>query len=557
MRNVFYLFDTNKRNQLNAAGQDYTPAYIRALLKYMGISGTACAPEALGMLGKDDVLLIGAESIDAVPDGPGAVIMLGTRIGAPLTPAAKRPHICGWYPVKESNSKTTVLLPLFAPVEEPQAGTTEVLTTGYTGEVRPEGKPKEPLLVKRGDNVWHFLFDLPASVWYSGDGDPLGAPVFEFPIGRTPDTRPVPADYDTTIPYNDLLVGELERILDKLEVPSLYKLPPAADGGVPDLALHISGDDDHASAELDLRAAQVARAIGLPYHINVMSAGGKFVIDREQLAKLRELGTEVALHSNFLEYPYTAEGQKQMADIFTEELGLAPVTNVNHCLVQGGPSAERMRWLAFSGIVADNGKFCERDLTDINAFDLMGFGFGTSFPRYTCDDAAHGNEMLTAFEIPLTYYEPRCSGEEGSGEKITKYIDAAAAHGRIAQFFIHPHYLHPDDPRSELSTAALRLAKKHWTDKGYTPLLTTTNRLALFWQSRARAVLTSKAPGLVVETACPLLVNIPGPARSVLLDGEKVKLTEKTVAGRKLRLLEVKEGRHIITNGKGKKAKGK
>ncbi len=549
MRNVFYLIDRAKMTQLNAAGQDYTPAYIRALLKYMGISGTACAPEALGMLGKNDVLLIGAESIDAVPDGPGAVVLLGTRIGAPVKPASKRPGICGWYPVKTPAAKKT-LLPLFAPVEDPQAGTTEVLTEGYVGEVRPEGEAREPLLVKRGDNVWHFLFDLPASVWYSGDGDPQGAPVFEFPVGRTPDTRPVPADYDTTVAYNDLLVRELELILDKLEVPSLYRLPPAKDGKVPDFALHISGDDDHTSAELDLKAAEVARELGLPYHINLMSEDGKFVVDREQVAKLRELGTETALHSNFLEHPYSAESQKLMADIYVEELGRAPVTNVNHCLIQGGPSAERLRWLAQCGIVADNGKFCERDLSDINAFDLTGFGFGTAFPRYTCDDAAHGNEMVAAFEIPLTYYEPRCSGAEGSGEKVTKYIDAAAENGRTAQFFIHPHYLNPDDPQSALSTAALRLAKKHWTDKGYSPLLTTTNELALFWQSRARAVLSCKAPGLVLETSCPLLVNIPASGRTVLLDGEKVRLTEKTVAGRTLRLLAVNApGRHLISLG--------
>ena len=369
MRNVFYLIDRAKMTQLNAAGQDYTPAYIRALLKYMGISGTACAPEALGMLGKNDVLLIGAESIDAVPDGPGAVVLLGTRIGAPVKPASKRPGICGWYPVKTPADKKT-LLPLFAPVEDPQAGTTEVLTEGYVGEVRPEGDAREPLLVKRGDNVWHFLFDLPASVWYSGDGDPQGAPVFEFPVGRTPDTRPVPADYDTTVAYNDLLVRELELILDKLEVPSLYRLPPAKDGKVPDFALHISGDDDHTSAELDLKAAEVARELGLPYHINLMSEGGKFIVDRAQVTKLRELGTETALHSNFLEHPYSAESQKLMADIYVEELGRAPVTNVNHCLIQGGPSAERLRWLAQCGIVADNGKFCERDLSDINALTL-------------------------------------------------------------------------------------------------------------------------------------------------------------------------------------------
>ena len=127
---------------------------------------------------------------------------------------------------------------------------------------------------------------------------------------------------------------------------------------------------------------------------------------------------------------------------------------------------------------------------------------------------------------------------------------AAAENGRTAQFFIHPHYLHPDDPQSALSTAALRLAKKHWTDKGYSPLLTTTNELALFWQSRARAVLSCKAPGLVLETSCPLLVNIPASGRTVLLDGEKVRLTEKTVAGRTLRLLAVNApGRHLISLG--------
>ena len=54
---IYYLYNENVRDSLNEKGYDYTPAYIEALLLYMGISAEKISSDKLSLLEKDDILM--------------------------------------------------------------------------------------------------------------------------------------------------------------------------------------------------------------------------------------------------------------------------------------------------------------------------------------------------------------------------------------------------------------------------------------------------------------------------------------------------------------------
>jgi len=518
--NIFYLINDARKNELNARGIDYTPAYIPAILAWLGAYGKSVCPCGLGSLTENDVLLANMDDLDAIPENAGAVILLGGG------ESIRQRKIFGHFLIGDEK------IPLFVPLIESD-GMGEVLY-----EAENEDGTKIPALIRRNDRVYDFRFDLPATVWFSGDGFVPDEPSNYFFIGRTPDARPDFQSRYSSKPFNDHLLLVLEDILADLGVPMISKLPLCEDGSIADFALHISGDDDCTSADYNLNAARVTNSLGLYYHENAMPGGDRFVITPEQAKELCDLGCELALHTDFTVQPYTADGQKVSAELFRNYFGFEPVTNVNHCLIEGGKSAERMRWLADCGIIADNGKLGEFDPADINAFNLMGFGYGTSFPRYTCDDAEHENRLIGCMEIPLTYYEPRLGGTyEGTEEMVKGYIDGAAEEGRIAQFFVHPHYFWHESPHSQWSTAALKLAKAYWAEKGYRPALTSTNRIAKFWQARKDAVITADCGKITVNCSAPCALVLPEGVTVLTVNGKPAETVQKAVSGRELTLI--------------------
>lgn len=535
MKSVYYFYNEERRMKLNSAGLDYTPAYIPALLFRLGISGRPCEPKDVGKLGADDILIVGAEPISMLPGNVGAVILLGSAVGSELEPTVKNATIYGYL---DSRSETQI--PLFTPIH-PAGDFSEVIAWVSTKNERC------PALVQKTATVWQFLFDLPATIWYSGDGFEKNEPQNGFFIGRTPDTRPLPIEMNASEPYNDLLISYLERILVELDVPMVYHLPPNEDGSVPDFVLHISGDDDHTSSDINLSAAKVMHGMGLPYHINAMPAEESFIFDKNIQKELEAFGCELALHSDFTAYPYTQEAQKQMAEIFKNHLGRSTKTNVNHCFIQGGTTAERMRWLESCNILADNGKMGEVDLSDINAFDLCGFSFGTSFPRYTCDDAAHANRLIATMEIPINFYEPRLGGSYNKQEQLEKYIDEAAEYGRIIDFFIHPHYLYPDYPDTPYTLSALSFCKEYWEEAGYHPLLTTTDSIAEFWQARRNVKMTVQKNKIEIFAPCKMFLRLPDGHTSVLIDHKIVKVIALKKENTFLWLVPILEsGFHVV-----------
>jgi len=528
---MYYLNNASRHSYCNEKGLDYTPAYIPAMLSSMGATATPIPPDALDTLKEDDILLVGAERIDTIPNC--RVILMGSAIGKDIEPTARVQKVFSHY----INARGQAL-PLFVPAH----------TDGVEGEILAELKTVEgevfPALVQK-ENLYEFRFDLAATLWFSGDGF-VQEEAFFAGLKRTPDTHPLPIEFvaDEALPFNDLLLGELEAILRSMGVPMLYRLAPMEDGTIPDIVLHFSGDDDCASVDLNRTSTMHMEEEGFLYHINAMAAGGgSFVFDKAVYDELNEHGCEIALHCDLTALPYSLESLKAQKERFIETFGVAPTTNVNHCLIQDGSIAEWLRWLAACDIIADNGKQGIIDPSDINAFDLCGFAFGTSFPRYTCDDAEHGNALISAMEIPMTYYEARLHTEDADTGKIVNYLDNAAAGGRITQFFFHPHYLTWEDvwPKTQ---RVLRVIKSHCAEKGYRILRSSTDRIALFWQARAAALLTWDESTVSLDCEQAMVLRLPAAANEVTLNGESIKVDVRTVEGAEAYLITIPAGGH-------------
>lgn len=529
---LYYINDPSLRTARNAAGEDYTPAYIPAMLAFMGVTGKEITPDTLSVLREEDIVLLGADGT-VVPDTcPATVILLG--VAQAPTPARQR-RIYGSYLAKNGYA-----IPLFVPVYAPATRVDEVLAYAEVEGARV------PAFVRCGGR-YQFLFDLPATLWFSGDGfmEMQNAPY--FPIGRTPDWRPLPNGHYGTQPYNDLLLLELERLLTALGVPSFYRLPPMEDGAVPDMVLHVSGDDDCCSAAINRGAAARMKEIGLPYHINAMpNPAGDFCFDGEVLRELQDNGCELGLHLDLTYPPYSAEHVKAQFEQFRAAFGLHPITSVNHCLVQHGTQAELLRWLQSCGILADNGYLGTFNPDDINAFDLQEFGYGTSFPRCTCDDAAHGNALLSPALIPITYYEARLPEEDSDPSKVIDYLDGAAAYGRITQFFFHPHYLNEDNEHCAAALRVLALIKRHLSEKCYRALPMTTNTVAQFWQARRAATIAWEQGDISVVTDTPLLLQLSDTVTDVTLDGARIPVIYKAVNDTRVALVRIPQGTHTL-----------
>ena len=531
---IYYLYNENVRDSLNEKGYDYTPAYIEALILYMGISAEKISSDKLSLLEKNDILIVGAERIEKIPDC--RTVLLGSFVGKDAQPSERREKIFANYILG------TEKLPLFVSPHKPSVSGEVIAFAECENE-------KVPALVG-GENLYEFTFDLAGSVWFSGDGFVSESPSDYFFIGRTPDTRPIKT-HSATIPYNDMLLSVLEDILSSFGAFSLFRLPPSKDGNAPDLVINFSGDDDCTSKDFNLEAALTMENYGFPYHINAMPLEGDFfVMDKSEFDEIRSHGCEFALHTDFTgKVLYSEEAQRAQAKLFEKTFGVYPFTNTNHCFIQGGSTAERMRRLCACGILADNGKMGEFDPTDINRFDLCGFTFGSSYPRFTCDDHEHKNTLIRSLEIPVNYYEPRLYQEDSDTAKVIKYIENGAENARISQFFIHPHYLALSSSDRPAVLRVLELIGKTVSEKGYSCLYSTTDKITKFWFDRASSSIEVIGNSLKVMLSGDMLITLPSSITcdNLLIDGKKTELIKKLIGGKEIRLIYVSLGNHVIT----------
>ncbi|MBQ9357950.1 MAG: hypothetical protein IJT95_00205 [Abditibacteriota bacterium] len=468
---VYCVIDSGEQARVLQAEGWYTPAYLPCMLKDMGVTAETVSPEGLDRVLPEDVVF--APKGTALPD-------------------------C-----------RSITYPACAPRERGIKARFDLDGVTVFLSVPLEGEP-----VKKTERSLTFGFDLPGQVWFSEDGFPREPQ--NFFVKRVPDSTPLADEDKATEPYNTAIENLIIGTLLDWGIPVIATLPPI-DGSLPDFGFMVSGDDDACSRDINLEAGQVMHGLGIKYHINAMPAGpDRFCISKEDYDALKAMGTETALHLDLTAKPeeLASETVRQEA-LFEKVFGEHPVTNCNHCLVQPGEVQERLAALAGTGIIADNSKMGEIDRTDINAFDLTGFGFGTIHPRTT---AAKTGEAIECAEVPMTYYEPRIGSKYGEDTgKLARYLQLAEKYMAVCQFFIHPHYLCSNNEHSAWSTRALRYALEYFKSKKV--WMTSTNELAVWWKGRRASRAYMENGILKTEARAPIAVLLPkgtvAPAGSV------------------------------------------
>ena len=573
---IYYLWDEQLRIDKNRRGENYWFAYITEILCKLGVGGKAVIAEELAAgagrgeagagaghgevaagawrgeagesagavrFGAGDVVFTGAGGLPcgvqpALREGlargmtligfgtAGADDLFGIKTAGGLAQPDGEFSLAGYFKMREGMRRAYLPaldasqgrerepeqgLPVFSPVCACEPAGAEVVA-----DFALEGGGRAlPALLRQG-NAFYFAFDLAQTLLASAQGKPVYKSEMGLSWTRIADARITPPDYDTTVAYGDYYAYIIQSILYTLGQPMLHRLPPRADGGVPDLMVYYGGDED-ATPRVSDRASEIMHGRGLPYHINLMPAGAGadadagggvngggngsggsgggglwFATTLEEYDRIKSRGHELALHYDLTKCEFTRENFAEQYRAYLRQYGETSVSTVGHCLAHRG-WVERGRYLESLGVLGDNVRCAEIAIEDINAFNLYGFAFGTSYPAFLYDDGAHGNRRLCFVDIPTTFYEPRVGGKYGDGpEKIRKCLDGAAYFGRMVEFFMHPHYIsdaYGYDFR--MSHAALDEAARYIEEKGWNVIHGTPDMVCKFWHGRDKSAVTN------------------------------------------------------------------
>jgi len=586
---IYYLWDEELRRELNNQGQNYWFSYIEEMLSWLGVRGQALALAELEetCLKSGDVLFTGASALSAralpaIREGlENGMTLIGFRtgqadeiFGIEKSGIEHSQHddftFNGYFALREDIKKELLPVPERSPDLPVFSGITAVEASGaeVLAEIDVDNRTV-PGLVKYG-SVWYFTFDLPKTLWVSAMGKPVYEGVEEFPwAARIVDSRITPCGYDTSIAYGDYFMYILQTVIARLGYPMLHRLPPTPDGEVPDLLLFYGGDEDATESKVTLRAAEIMKERGLPYHINLMPDGEdvSYTLTDEEFDYLTSLGIELSFHYQMNTWEkwafFSRENFRLQYREYLRRFGTPAVSTVGHCLITKG-WAERGRFLSELGVKGDNVRLAE--LTppgELNAFNLHGFAFGVTFPFFMREDAEHGNRKLPFVEMQISYYEPRIGGEYLGGEKkIRTCLDRAAFFGRVINLFLHPHYITDNYGYDNgLTLAALDEVERYLAERGYKAIHTTPDKVCLFWHERDASYASVPVYGKNGEVICrvysscqdglivrfPLLYDDQYPT-DVLVDGNHSEAEIKQVDGLKWIMVPVAGvGHHIIT----------
>ena len=579
---VYYLFDEAARARRNASGEQVWYCYITDILDKLGVRGRRLLPEELAQatLTGTDILFLGPDE----PDAAGkAAIAAGLRRGCTAVAfatsgveemfgirtlnAIAQPDGCfslnGYFTVAEEWRETYLpvpdggaALPVFAAVRELQAERAQELARLETG-----GRTVCGLTRAADADAYYFAFDLTHSIWASQQGAP-GTEGEQPWARRIADMRILPREYNTRIAYNDYYVYILQSVLARKGLPTLHRLPPMKDGSAPDFLLFYQGDEDAAPGTE--RASEIMYRRGLPYQINIMPdpESGRYVMTKAEYDAVKARGHGIGVHQFLLSgwADFTQEGFRYHSDLFAETFGERPFSGLPHAGVVSG-WAEIARYQAAAGLKAQN--MWSAEVTppdDINAFNLYGHSFGTAFPFFFHDDAAHQNRRIGLIALPTAYYEPRIGkGYEDGRQKIHDYLDDSAFFGRTSVLFFHPHYLAPEFGYDvQLSYAALDEVERYCREKRYTSCRYTADELTTWWHERAasgisrietdadRTAFTVTVAGYTGMIAKLPLAGREHPA-GVTVDGHETYSCVKTIDGLRWLLIPVTEsGDHAV-----------
>jgi len=587
---VVYLYEDSLREAANQRGENCWFRYAAEVLDELGVTAEAAPLAALSRppgcrvlaLGDYDAALLPAEaeaSLSEWVDGGGVLVGFGTTgldrvfgVASAGPDIEAEPFTVGGWMSLDGRDEAAGLLderlpktdcPILSPLRRIAAADAVALT-----HFVDDGAPASPAITRREigrGRAYYFAFNLPQAVWTYHQGRPVTEDLDGTGYLRTGDAIIVRDDPAMSVPCADLMLLILENMLAGAGVPFVHHLPPSP-AGVPDALFHYGGDDE-AKDGLQAEMSRLMRELGLPYHVNVMLGGdGAFHFTDEDRALYEANGHEFSLHFNFMDYPEgvahpapidEAEYARQV-DLFEARYGRTPICVNTHCCRASG-WADAARLGARRGIRGEN-TAVHRVSPPADPVNRFGAAFGTVYPHFVYDDAAHGNKRLDFVSIPIGFYEPGAYGWEESHpyhdqdpfrpDEYRRVADLACHYGWTLNIFLHP--THMAHPRSR-GRDALRCILDHLDERKADVLHVGTDALCLWWRDRSRTrVERDGGSTYVVDTphAGGVLIRF---SRDTLaagacfeLDGEPVTPVEKGRLGRPWCYVVVPRGRHTL-----------
>lgn len=496
-----YVLDRAEWLAENAAGRNYWWAYIAEVLERLGLSARELSPgdmpEALHEL---CVLFVGAMDLAAHVDdlnrwvrAGGVLIGSGTEGLDGLFGNESPEHVAqaggdfsasAELRLRETPFSTGIHSPVFP--DDPLLVASDLrLVTAAESTLVAEIDGRAAIAARQLGEGWAFYlgFDIAKTCWVIQQGRPVDRDYDGDGLLRTMDAIVI-QEHPPEIAYTDELLFLLQNMLSVTPYPLLHQLPPDGDV-IPDFVLYYGGDDEGAT-EHQMNAAEFMASRGLPYHINCMMSNGRFGVTPADVEKMASLGTESALHFNFMDgFPhpcgFTKDDVQQQVDAFIATFGFTPILNVAHCCRWTG-WAEPAIWMSEAGLTAD-GSYAHYPAISHNPTNLTGFSFGTSYPFHFWTDHSHGNKRLDFIEAPITGYELGYEDDRTDPAAIEQALALAHHYQATLSFFYHPYYVSEYPAcRAAIDTLLQKLRESDWTVLHKSP-----NELALWWLDRGKS----------------------------------------------------------------------
>ncbi len=395
--------------------------------------------------------------------------------------------------------------------------------------------------------LYYFAFDLCQTMLVLHQGRRVDRDYDGDGYYRTGDAIVLTRAHNLNCPVSDYYLHLLTGMISRGQKIGVYQLPATPQGEVPDFVLHYGGDDE-GDQEYQMIASRVMKARGLPYHVNLMLRDGKFAVDEAQFQELIDNGTVPSIHFDFYRPHtfYTQADVNEQLDAYEAAFHCTPVVSANHVLMFTG-WAEHARWCSERGMKGDNSKVHTHLMPAYNPINEFGMPFGSTYPSFVYDDAAHDNRALTFADLPIGLYEPRVFDEskEKDQKNLTKILERADYFAFTLSVFLHPVYL----AKEPACVAAVDFILDEIKRQGYCVHHMSNDALCLWWFDR-REVSISGVPdgGYLVDTgkADHIVLRMDTQADYCLIDGVQTKGRRKAIAGREWLLCSVPKGKHRV-----------
>jgi len=191
-----------------------------------------------------------------------------------------------------------------------------------------------------GGNIFIVAYDISTTFLTIQQRDSL--------VGRAYDTSVVEAEL-SSLPQLDLM----RRLFVNLAVESINVPLPRKwyFPGCHKSLLLLSGDQDGADHKIMSTVKGILKECGVPYTLFITPRSQP--LSSEELREISEAGVEIALHPDFVDYPFTEEEFRAQLEKAEEDSGVKMTGSRNHCL-RWGRIVDVPLWMERCGVQYDS-----------------------------------------------------------------------------------------------------------------------------------------------------------------------------------------------------------